>query len=58
MYESWQFKQFVLMRMLNLMLLVDSFDSTRALNSKPKTVKEIDSKFYPYYDNHKGNILF
>jgi len=41
--------------MLNLILIIESFDDTQPLNIEANTVREIDSKFY-FYENHKGNV--
>ncbi|RLU27560.1 hypothetical protein DMN91_001364 [Ooceraea biroi] len=57
-YENWQFKQFFLVRVLHIMLFVDSTFDTQPLNMKLNTVDEISSKFHPYsYENRKASLF-
>jgi len=42
--------------MLNLILIIESFDDSQPLNVEANHIREIDSKFCPY-ENRKGNVL-
>ncbi|CAL1686825.1 unnamed protein product [Lasius platythorax] len=55
-YKDWQFLEFSVSKMFNLILIIDSFEYVRPLNFEPNTPEEINSKF-SLTDDRKASLL-